>query len=201
MDGRKRAAEPAGRGALGGRQPLERRQGGFTMVETALAMTVLVVAMMSLSAASLRTHALRRQNRERAMAQNAVRAVVDRIQSTSEQILDKYPPFLYPQEWSQRVVQALSPGGSIGSTFPVPELNATQGGVPVGSIQVVLDENVTDAQLGAPIGMPRDLNGDGVVASTDVTLDAVVLPVVVSVTWRGISGTTTIDHPFYLTGF
>jgi hypothetical protein len=42
-------------------------------------------------------------------------------------------------------------------------------GVLPGSIRIVTDETATDAALGMELGMPRDLNGDGDAADTDVS--------------------------------
>ena len=52
----------------------------------------------------------------------------------------------------------------------------------------VLREDVEDVVL----GMPRDLNGDGVIDSENHADDFVVLPVKVCVRWRGITGDRTI---------
>jgi len=158
-------------------------------------MTVLVVALMSMSAATLRMHSLRRVNRERALAMNAVRSVVDRIQATSEQVAESNP-----YTWSSTLIGALSAGGSVGDTFVVGELNEQVQGTPVGTIEVVVDETATDSGLGLAMGMPRDLDGDGLAADPDVSATAVVLPVVVTVSWRGVNGDSELRHPVYVTG-
>ena len=45
----------------------------------------------------------------------------------------------------------------------------------------------------ASLGMPRDLNGDGVIDSEDHAGDYVLLPVKVRVNWRGITGDRSFE--------
>lgn len=172
------------------------RRGGFTLAETALAMIILLVALLAMSAATLRMHTLRRQNRERSIAQNAVRTTVDRVQAISHEALERDP-----NTWSQVVVAALSAGGEVGTQFNLAELTPTTVNGQVGSIQVVVDETLTDAQLGMDMGMPRDLNADGVIDNTNVTASARVLPLIIQIQWIGVSGTVTMRHPAYLLGY
>jgi len=171
------------------------------MVEVGLAITVLVIAVMAASASTFRMHTLRRHNRERTLAQNAVRTIVEQIQAIShEGVVDS------PGTWGQDLVNALSPGGELGATFQVRELDAPQGQATVGTIQVFTDETLTDAAIGFDLGLPRDLNGDGVTDNTDVIATAALqsprlLPLVVTVNWRGINGLGQVVHPFYVIGY
>jgi hypothetical protein len=59
-----------------------------------------------------------------------------------------------------------------------------------------LCEYVTDMGL----GMPRDLNGDGAVDTADHSLDYVILPVRVRVTWQGVGGARTVETSTVLGG-
>jgi Tfp pilus assembly protein PilV len=177
------------------------RRAGFTMIEVGLALTVLLIAIMAASASSYRLHTLRRQNRERTMAQNGVRTMVEQIQALAHRgALDS------PDTWAQDVVAALSPGGAIGDAFAVRELDPQNGQTSVGTIQVFTDETSSDAVTGFDLGMPRDLNGDGLADNADVLATAAVLPprilpVVVTVRWRGVNGNSRIVHPFYVIGY
>ncbi len=175
------------------------RQTGFTMMEVALAMTILLVALMAMSASTLRMNALRRQNRERAVAQNMIRIISENVHAISERSLAQAQGTA--QTWSELVVQALAPGGTLGNTFNITELSAQDGNPVVGTIQLIVDETVTDAGMGFEMGMPRDLNGDRDAFDNDVTVGARILPVVVSATWRGVSGDVQIRHPFYIIGY
>ena len=188
-----------------------RAQDGFTMVEVGLAITVLVVAVMAMSASTFRMHTLRRQNREITLAQNAARTIAEQVQALSYEYVTNAPDLAVPDPdrelWGQFVVDALTDGvGEIGSTFAVRELNVQEGQATVGSIQVVTNETVTDGALGVDLGMPRDLNGDGLADNGDVLATQAVrpprlLPVVVTVAWRGVNGNRQIVHPFYVVGY
>jgi hypothetical protein len=171
------------------------------MIEVGLAIVVLVVAIVATSASTYRLHTLRRHNRERAIAQNAVRTIVEQIQALSHRAAADAP-----DTWARDLVLALSPGGTLGDAFPVRELDPSAGQAAVGAVQVLTDETLTDAALGLDLGMPRDLNGDGLSDNADVLATAVaqpprILPVVVSATWRGVNGDARIVHPFYVIGY
>jgi hypothetical protein len=171
------------------------------MVEVGLAITVLVVAVMAMSASTFRMHTLRRQNRERTIAQNSVRTIIEQIQAISHDVAVNSP-----DSWGLDLVNALSPGGELGATFQVRELDAIQGQATVGTIQVFTDETLRDVDIGFDLGLPRDLNGDGAADNNNILATAAVdrprlLPVVVTVTWRGINGQGQVDHPFYVIGY
>ena len=80
-------------------------------------------------------------------------------------------------------------------------LSTADGQAAVGSVQVVTDEALTDAQLGFELGMPRDLDGDGQADNGDVTTGARILPVIVRTRWKGVSGEVFMAHPFYVIGY
>jgi Tfp pilus assembly protein PilV len=169
---------------------------GFTLVEVGLALTVLVIAVVAVSATTARSHALRRQTRERALAQNAVRTMAEQIQALARRTIAESP-----ESWSQDLVAALSAGGALGSTFEVRELTPAADGAPVGTIEVVTDERATDAALGVPLGLPRDLDGDGAADDPDVADEAHLLPVVLRARWRGVRGEARLVHGFWVVGF
>lgn len=170
--------------------------GGFTLAELALAMTMLIVALVSISAATLRTHTLRRHNRERTLAHNAIRSTAERIHSLSYRTLETNAAV-----WAQTVLGRYGPGGTVGDQFDVEGLDPVAAGGRVGTIRIVTDETVSDADIGARLGMPRDLNGDLDAADGDVSADARLLPVVISVTYRSGTGQTTVRHAFFVAGF
>jgi hypothetical protein len=65
------------------------------------------------------------------------------------------------------------------------------GGVPQ------LREDVVNAKL----GMPRDLNGDGVVDANNHAGNYQLLPVLVRVRWRGVGGNGLVELPTMLASF
>lgn len=182
----------------GGFRTRKRSRAGFTLMETALATTVMMVALMTASAATLRMHSLRQQNRERVVAQNALRSVVEQVHAVSARARAEADEVT---SWAELMVEAFAGGGDIGTTFTVPELTPRADDMPIGSIAVFTDETATDAVIGFDLGMPRDLNGDNAANDTDVTDDARILPVMVTVTWLGVTGTNTMTHAFYVLGY
>ena len=164
-------------------------------MEIALAMTVLLVSLLSISATTLGSHTLRRQNRERVLALNAVRAMSERIHSTS------YTASLDDGTWASQLVATYGPDGTFGNTFDAPELNRVDPDTPVGTITLILDETATDAELDVELGLPRDLDGDGLTTNTDVSDRARILPILLEITWEGVSGIQTVRHPFYVLGY
>lgn len=186
--GRQQRAHGRGTGAV---QP----RGGYTLLEVTLAITVLLVALLAATASTLRMHGLRRVNHERMLAQNAVRATSERLQSLSGRAETD------AAGWNAAVLAGLAPTGEIGSVFDVRELTAQNGATSVGSIELVTDETATDAELGVQLGLPRDLDGDGAASTHDVTDTARLLPVIVRARWRGAAGNAQIVHAFYLARF
>jgi prepilin-type N-terminal cleavage/methylation domain-containing protein len=174
---------------------VRRSKGGFTLVEMAVAMAILVVSLLSIGATTLRSHTLRIQNRERVIAHNALRSIAEQIHAQS------YLEAKEPDAWSRELIAWFSPGGAVGATFDVAGLQPVDGAASVGTIEFVTDEQATDAVLGVEIGMPRDLNGDGDVDDNDVGGTASLLPVVIRMRWVGINGDTTLAHPFYVMGY
>ena len=171
------------------------RRSGFTLIEVSLAMTVLLVAMLATTATTLRAHSLRRTNRERVQAQNAVRGAAERLQSLAARAVDD------PAGWSTTVINSVAANGDVAPTFDVPELTAQANQATVGTITLVTDETRTDAALGCQLGMPRDLDGDGLATNTNVSGTALLIPVVVRARWSGSRGNQAITHGFYLSRF
>lgn len=157
-------------------------------------MTVLLVALMAISASTYRSHTLRRHNRERVLAQNAIRSMAERVHARA------YGLSTTEENWAAELVELFSASGDIGNEFDIPGLNAV-GALPTGSLQIVIDETTTDAELGIDLGMPRDLNGDGDATDTDVSADAILLPVVVRADWFGVNRETDLVHGFYVMGY
>ncbi len=172
----------------------KRARGGFTMIEVSLALTVLVVALVATTASNLRMESLRRSNHDRVAAQNAVQSITERVQAIGRAGTSDAGGF------APHVVAALSAGGELGATIDVLGLTPLPGSAHVGTIRVITDETGNDDTVGAQLGLPRDLNGDGDALDADVSGNAHLLPVVVTVRWHTQSGNRVIVHPFYVFG-
>lgn len=155
------------------------------------AAAVLAIAISGASSAMISAMRLDRVNRETTVAMLEARSVLEQMQSLD---LDE----IYAQ-----YNQSTDDDGGVpvpGATFPVAELRADPAdpdGV-VGSVQFPeafnglvweLREDTVDPQL----GLPMDLNGDGVIDNANHAADFVILPVRLQVQWTGASGARTIN--------
>ena len=168
---------------------------GFTLLELAIATSILMIGMVSAAAATTRMHDLRRQNRERLTAQNAVRSMAERVHAQSYRLSSD------PDTWSRELLEIFGPDGTFGTAFDVRLLSTGIEEVLPGEIEIITDETVTDAELGVELGMPRDLNADGDATDADVSLGARMLPVILRLTWQGATGQQTLTHGFYVMGY
>ena len=169
---------------------------GFTLIELAVSMSILLIGIVSVVSATSRMHGLRKHNRERIIAFNGLRSMAERLSAQSFRLSREDP-----ETWSTELLAIYGPGGTQGDVFDVRGLNVDRGEENVGRILFVTNETWTDADVGAQAAMPRDLNGDGDENDPDVSADARVLPVVLSLQWYGQSGSQTLDHVIYLTQY
>ena len=165
---------------------------GFTLIELAVATSILMIGIVSVLSATTRMHTLRQANREHVLAQNAVRSMAERMHAAAHGFAPD------PGTWAQNLLDAYSAGGAFGATFAVEGLTLVDGDASVGTIRIFSDETDGDAELGARLAMPRDLNGDGDDDDTDVSGGARLLPVVLTLRWRGESGLQQVRHGFFL---
>ena len=151
-----------------------------------VAAVVLTVAVCGLSGSMVSSMALDRANHETALAEAAVRGTMERISGTT--FAETFARF--------NADPTDDPGGagtSPGATFTVKGLHGNGTALPglitfpVGT-PGELREDAEDARL----GMPRDLNGDGVIDAANHAGNYRLLPVRVSVTWRGVNGLRTL---------
>ena len=187
-----RARKPA-RAACGEERP---SRGGFTLLEALIGMVVLLIALVGLSAAIASSSKLIRTQAEADRARIAARTALEQIQDVP--FAEAFVTFNSdPQD---------DPGGvgtAPGDVFVVEGLNLTVGNAggthgrvlmpvlpsPGGGTALELREDFADPRL----GMPRDLNGDGVIDLEDHSGDYIILPMRVMVEWRSPSGNRNIE--------
>ena len=128
---------------------------GFTLIELAIAMSLLMIGIVSVVSASSRMHTLRALNRERNLAQNGMRSVAERIHARSHGLRAT------PDAWVSGLLELYGPGGSAGNNFDILGLTALPGAPSVGTIQIVTDETANDDALGFELGMPGTSTGTG----------------------------------------
>ena len=154
----------------------------MSLVEVSAAMTVMFIAMLALTSTSLVVHSADQAEKERRLALNGMTAAVERLQARSAAAIDS------DLGWGTAVTEAYAAGGAPGAGFDVAGLEPWIDGSPIGSIQIITDETLSDEDIDSALGMPRDLDADGLVVNGDVTNNAEILPVVVRVRWRGSAG-------------
>ena len=161
-----------------------REASGFTLVELLVVTVILAVAMNLLTTALVSSNRLAPMNRETGQAMNAVRDKIEEIRDTPFQDI-----------WMTFNAEPLDDPGGAGTApgrfFAVPELQLRRNDVDgfVGevffpTIGTELREDLADRDL----GMPRDLNGDGVVDALDHSGDYDYLPFRVRLEWRSKHG-------------
>ncbi|MBL8862463.1 MAG: hypothetical protein JNK02_10685 [Planctomycetes bacterium] len=177
------------------RSPWRRRVGrrGFTLVELAFGITILIVGVLGFAQTLVSMERAQMRTREAGRATEAARAMLERIQAEA-----------FPEAFRRyNDLPDDDPGGAgtaPGALFAVPGLSPRPGDAdgfvgrvifpsPPGS-PGELRESVVDAAL----GMPRDLNGDGVIhATASYATDYEILPVRVRVEWLSAAGAGQVE--------
>jgi type II secretory pathway pseudopilin PulG len=173
----------------------------MTLIEVVVAMSVLVVGLLAYMRAITSAALAARTTRETTLATEAAWRVIEsmRAQQNFNQVFSLY-----------NTTTADDPGGiaAPGANFAVPGLRAVVGdpdGMPgeivfptttVGGA-VQLREDFVNAKL----GMPRDVNGDGVIDGNDHSADYQLLPVLVRVRWHGVAGNGLVELPTMISNF
>lgn len=161
------------------------------MLEVTIAAVVLVIGMLALITSITASLRLVETNRETALAHQAARSLAERMQNlTFSQIFATY-----------NASTADDPGGAgtaPGAAFDVPGLRVPIGRghghaaaiARVGSVQfpTLATGQLSEDRVDADLGMPRDLNGDGVVTAGAMPGNYLVLPVRIRIQWQGAGG-------------
>ena len=173
--------------------------GGWALLEISIAMSLLGLAVVGMASVIMSAGALAMLNRETALAMQAGRGFTEQMQSAfafeelfaayNENPLDDPGTSLAPGSEFQILGQSLGHGST--------SYRLTADGVirfPENSLGQ-LREDILMPEL----GMPQDLNGDGVIDNQDHSLDYRLLPVSISLTWRSKHGQRTMTFRTILT--
>lgn len=172
------------------------QRGGFTLLEVMFAAAVLAIAISGSAGAMLSAMQLDRMNRERSLALQSARRVIEQAQDVEfAEVFAAYNSVAGDDPvamvaagtvpggafaCSGLTVQNNDPDGVSGEILFPTELNA---GV------LELREDFVDAAL----GMPMDLNMDGVIDALDHSGDYLILPMRVRLSWTGVAGARSAD--------
>ncbi len=153
--------------------PRKMSESGFSVLEAAISMTVLAVALLTLwgSLVYCSRSNLAAEQRKRALL--AAQAKIEEL---------KAHPF-------DTLIADYGPGGTVGEEFAVPTLDDGDGAR--GRVVFFVDETANPA--GEALALPLDLNGDGDTDDQDVSGSFLLLPTRVSVRWEGILGEQRVD--------
>lgn len=169
-----------------GRNP----RAGFGLVDICVALFVLATSLGVLVSAVFSGIRLARSDEETAVASQALRAALARIDALTA----REAFAILNDEEADDIV------GQTKDTYLVLEetILGDRSGEPV-TIQVTfpVDEQqpgVVREDLELPaLGLPRDLDGDGAIDSSDHADDLVILPVLLQLEWEGASGIQTVQ--------
>lgn len=171
------------------------QRGGFTLLEVTIVTTLLLFGLLALTSSSHALNLLREAESEQSQAQNALETATRSIVAACNAQRKSGDP------WPVAVVSSFGAGGAIRPTFSIDGLQPWNEDEDVGFVELVSDETLTDDELGVVLGMPQDLDGDGVINSNDVTGTASLLPLVVRVRWTGAGGQRELVQGLYVAEF
>jgi type II secretory pathway pseudopilin PulG len=155
-------------------------EAGFTVLEAAIALTVLAVALLSLWGTLLYCSRSNGVVEQKMHALNAAQAKIEEMKAhTFETLIAEY-----------------GPGGTTGDQFAVPSLDDDE---EMARGQIVFYVSEVDTPDENAVGLPLDLNGDGDAEDEDVSGEFDLLPVRVSVSWTGALGPQRLDVRAILT--
>jgi type II secretory pathway pseudopilin PulG len=172
----------------------------LTLIELMVGIVILLIGVLGFVRSLVSIGSSSQKQRELARATQAARDVMERIGAEAF-------PEAFRRFNSDPADDPGGPGTAPGSNFAVAGLSALPGdpdGFPGEVLFPTFDlapsqlrEDVTIADL----GMPHDLNGDGVIDSNNHALDYKLLPVIVRVRWRTASGAGTYELKSMLAGY
>ena len=164
------------------------RQAGFALIELVVAVAIMAIAFAGISTSLAASMSLRKSNQDTARAIRAALSLADTLRDEDFATL-----FVrYNESTADDPVGLTAPGANFTVPGLAPRDNDADGFV--GHISfpgdgVALKEDAANRTL----GMPRDLNGDGTIDAADHASDYGVLPVLITVEWKGSKGSAQIE--------
>jgi prepilin-type N-terminal cleavage/methylation domain-containing protein len=163
-------------------------RGGFTLIELLVAATVFALVAGAICSSLIASTALNRTSRETILAMEAASNTLEALKgSPLEEVFARY---------NASSADDPASGASPGAAFAVAGLDVSADDADdfAGEIEFPgkggeLREDDDDAEL----GLPRDLNGDGAVDTSDHAADYRLLPVRVVVEWTGKTGARRLE--------
>lgn len=166
-----------------------RARRGMSLLEVLISIAVLVIGLGGFLQALVATSALESSAGEQAAAAAAARAKIEELSAaTFSEVFARY---------NTSAADDPAAGLSPGATFAVQGLRPRPGQAAAGRIRMAvaagapttLREDLVDADL----GLPLDLDADGVLDATNHATDYRLLPVIVSVEWESRRGPASFE--------
>lgn len=161
---------------------------GFTLLELSITIAVLVIGIGAVVSTMVASAAVGHTNREEQTALEAGRSAIETLKGGDfEQVFA-----LYNQDPADDPLPGTAPGAGFAVALLDPQradADGLEGQLFFPGDGIELREDFVDADL----GMPRDLNLDGIIDGLDHADDYLVLPVRVRVQWTGENGNREIE--------
>ncbi len=165
---------------------------GFSLLEVIVGLSILTIGMLAVTSTSIGTHNLRRADASRLAARNAIEAISREVELVASSI------DLTAGDWAAAVQDAFA---APLNAFDVPGLEPWDSEPAVLTVEILNDETLSDVDIGLRLGMPRDLDRDGAIATTDLRSSGRMLPVIVRARWQTPSGPRQLEQGFYVLGY
>ena len=182
------------------RERAEKSEGGFTLLEIVMTGAVLAIGACGMASVLVQSMTVTAVNRETTLAREAARQVLEQIVdipagevytifSATDPALKDVAVYQDPAYTTES--QTYYSTESLTTNTQFSDVSGMTANVifPAAVGGYSLREDVTDQAL----GMPRDLNGDGVIDSENHADDYVLLPVRVRVNWKGVTGERSFE--------
>ncbi|MFN0249130.1 MAG: prepilin-type N-terminal cleavage/methylation domain-containing protein, partial [Kofleriaceae bacterium] len=169
-----------------------RAKTGLTLIEVLCALTILMVSVLGFSQAITASAKSAQTTREKTIATQAARRMIEEIEAN----------VFAEAFWRYNALDTDDPGGTgtaQGANFAVLGLRAREDDADgmAGEIEFPIRPgfpgNLREDIVNVPLGMPRDLNGDNVIDTLNHAGNYRILPVLVRVRWRGVSGNCVVE--------
>ena len=165
------------------------RRAGMTLVELMVVVVILVVGLGEIARSLLTVSRLEPSNRETALALDAATGTIEELGAMPfEEVVARYD--------ANPADDPDGAGTGQGTSFAVAGLDVRADdpdGV-VGRVELpLIGDELREDFVDIDLGMPRDLDGDGVIDAADHSIGYDVLPVRVVVEWRGPEGDRSLS--------
>lgn len=154
---------------------------GLGLVETMVATAILATAILAILSVAAHSIKLDEVNRETALATDAARIRYEQLRAL---------PLMHVLA-TYNEDPADDPEGEYTAIGPKAVVSRDEAGMDFRSVvelPLTKDGELREDAERPEMGLPRDLNGDGLIDGEDHRDDYVILPVAVRVTWTGTSG-------------